>query len=222
MNSMPDPVYDSELVAAVGEVDAPAPVADEVLLASVDRAREALLEITPAATIGEPAGHIVEDEHVVSLLFHTTLEGYPGWFWTVSLTRVEGSEPTVLEAELMPGESALLAPDWIPWSERLADYRASQEAAEAAAREAAEAELADDDDLDEEEDEDDEFDEDLDDDEDDDDLDEDVVPVLHSGDLDGVDVDALDDDADDDFDDESDEGDSDDDADADDDYGDDR
>jgi hypothetical protein len=31
-----------------------------------------------------------------------------------------------MEAELMPGEGALLAPDWVPWAERLEDYRAAQ------------------------------------------------------------------------------------------------
>jgi hypothetical protein len=35
----------------------------------------------------------------------------------------------VLETELMPGEGALLAPDWVPWSERLEEYRAAQAAA---------------------------------------------------------------------------------------------
>jgi hypothetical protein len=29
----------------------------------------------------------------------------------------------------MPGEGALLAPDWVPWSERLEEYRAAQAAA---------------------------------------------------------------------------------------------
>lgn len=108
--------------------------ADETLLAAVDLARAALLEITPADTIGEPVGHIVEGEHVVSLLFDCTMSGYPGWHWTVSLSRVDDdSEPSVLETELMPGGEALLAPEWVPWSDRLADYRSAQELAAAEA-----------------------------------------------------------------------------------------
>lgn len=108
--------------------------ADETLLAAVDLARAALLEITPADTIGEPVGHIVEGEHVVSLLFDCTMSGYPGWHWTVSLSRVDDdSEPSVLETELMPGGEALLAPEWVPWSDRLADYRTAQELAAAEA-----------------------------------------------------------------------------------------
>ncbi len=108
--------------------------ADERLLAAHDLARAALLEITPEPSIGPVVGHVVEGEHVLSLLFDCTLPGYPGWRWTVSLARVdEQSDPVVLEAELLPGEKALLAPDWVPWSERLAEYQAAQEAARSAA-----------------------------------------------------------------------------------------
>lgn len=170
------------------------PVPDSVLLASVDVARAALYEITDASTVGEPVGHVVEDEHVVSLLFECTLPGYPGWNWTVTLTRVDdGSEPSVLEAELMPGSRALLAPEWVPWSERLAEYQAQQEAARAEAAEAAagdEAAATDDDATDDDEFDDDELDI-------DDELDDDLE-TLHGGDIDGVDIDIDIDDDDDD------------------------
>ena len=99
---------------------------DEDLLGAVELARAALLEITTADTIGDPAGHLVEGENAVSLLFQATMTGYPGWFWTVSVGRVAGEEPTVLEAELMPGDDALLAPEWVPWSDRLADLAAQE------------------------------------------------------------------------------------------------
>ena len=47
----------------------------------------------------------------------------------------------------MPGPDSLVAPDWVPWSERLADYKALQAELEAqAALDAAEAEDADDED----------------------------------------------------------------------------
>jgi hypothetical protein len=110
-------------------------VADERLLTAVDQARTALLEITPADTIGVPLGHIVEGEHVMSLLFDCNLAGYPGWRWTVTLARVdENSDPSVLETELTPGDDALIAPEWVPWSDRLADYRTAQELAAAVTR----------------------------------------------------------------------------------------
>ncbi|TAL43449.1 MAG: DUF3027 domain-containing protein [Salinibacterium sp.] len=144
-----------------------------------DLAREALLEITTADTIGDYVGQTDEGGGAVSVLFASKQPGYPGWIWTVSVADVEGSEPTVLEAELMPGEDALLAPDWVPWSDRLAEYEAAQELL-------GEASDGDEDDADE-----------SDADEDDD---EDVVgsDVLHGGDLDGVDIDDLDDEDDDD------------------------
>ena len=112
------------------------PEADPVLLAAADLAREALLDITPADTIGDLIGNIVEGEHVMSLLFDCTIPGYPGWRWTVSLSRIDADSPAaVLETELTPGDDALVAPDWIPWSDRLADYRTAQELAAAVAAE---------------------------------------------------------------------------------------
>jgi hypothetical protein len=137
-------------------------------------AREALLEITPADTVGDYFGETDEGDGAVSVLFDSNQPGYPGWKWTVSIAHIEGSEPTVLEAELMPGEGALLAPDWVPWSDRLADYEAAQEALGD----------VDGDELDED--------------------DDDVGGggILHSGDVDGVDIDDLDDESDDDDDDE--------------------
>ncbi|WP_353816390.1 DUF3027 domain-containing protein [Agromyces sp. SYSU T00266] len=117
-----------------GIVAEPAPiVADEVLLAAVDLARGALLEVTPAQSVGSVVGHVADGEHVLSLHFAADLPGYPGWHWSVTLARVEDADPTVLETELLPGEQALLAPEWVPWSERLAEYRASQAAAAAEA-----------------------------------------------------------------------------------------
>lgn len=203
--------------------DAPARVlvADAVLLDSVDLARRALLEVTPPETVGSVAGHLVEDEHVLTLLFAADLSGYPGWHWSVTIARVDGGEPTVLETELMPGETALLAPEWVPWSERMADYRAAQEAA--AAVEAAEGEAGDEEGLG---DEDDEIDEDVDDDELDEDEDEsdlddeaelDAAFGHDAGDdaFDGIDIDALDDSAEEADDEDDDEADEDDDLGAD-------
>ena len=144
-------------------------------------ARAALLEVTPEATIGAPTG-TVDEAGATTVTFLANMSGYPGWHWTVSVATLEGEDPSVLEVELMPGDGALLAPDWVPWSERLADYEAAQEAL------AADAE-SDDDDTDDDES----------DDDDDDDLGSDV---LHGGDLDGVDIDDPDEELDEDDDDD--------------------
>lgn len=101
---------------------------DPVLLAAVDQARAALAEITDAANIGEPAGHEVNGIHVLTLFFENTMPGYPGWRWAAAVARVdEESAVNVLEVELLPGPGALTAPAWLPWSERLAQYREAQE-----------------------------------------------------------------------------------------------
>ncbi|MCT1396478.1 DUF3027 domain-containing protein [Microbacterium sp. p3-SID338] len=165
------------------------PDADARLVEAHDLALSALREITPAATIGPAAGYIPEEDGSVSLRFENRLPGYPGWYWTVTVARVDGEEPTVLEVELLPGDGALLAPEWVPWAERLAEYRAHQaELAEAAAAGGDDEADTDDEDADGE----------LDDDGiDDDELDEDGSDILHAGDLDGVDIDELDDSEDD-------------------------
>ncbi|MDA4895051.1 DUF3027 domain-containing protein [Streptomyces sp. MS2A] len=193
------------------------PEADQRLLDARDLALAALHEITPASTVGPPAGHQVEADGSVSLTFENRLAGYPGWYWTVTVARVDDAEPTVLEVELLPGDGALIAPDWVPWAERLAEYRAHQaELAEQAAAQGDDEdedadldddEALDDEDTDEESDDEEEFDDDSD--------EEAVAPRLHAGDVDGVDIDELDesaddeddeDSADDDEDDEDDEG----------------
>lgn len=169
------------------------PEPDDRLIGAHDLAVAALKEITPASTIGPPAGYLLEDDDSVSLRFENRLPGYPGWYWTVTVARVEDAEPTVLEVELLPNDGALLAPEWVPWAERLAEYRAHQAelAEQAAAAEAEGAESATSaDDSDE-----DDVDPDEDDSDDDDELDDDPSGsrVLHAGDLDGVDIDELDD-----------------------------
>ena len=176
--------------------------------ALVSIARDALLQMTSADTIGELVDERDDGDGIVTLYFTSEMVGYPGWRWTVSLSNFDDQEPSVLETELTPGDGALLAPDWVPWSDRLADYKAAQEGEEAA--ESDDDESDDDDDSDDDESDESEEDE-------DDDLGSDI---LHGGDVDGVDIDEAladvesdDDDPDDDDpdDDESSEDDDDDD-----------
>lgn len=188
---------------------------DPSLLDARELALSALAEITPDSTVGDAAGYRAEGDGVVSLRFDNRLAGYPGWFWTVTIARVEDAEPTVLEVELLPGDGALLAPEWVPWAERLADYQAAQEAAAQAAAEAGD-DGSDDDESDDDDSDDDEDDDELDDVDDLDaaDFDEDGSRILHAGDVDGVDIDELADDEDSDDEDDSDDDDeSDDDSD---------
>ena len=91
-------------------------------------ARSALAEISPPGTVGALLERTPLEDGVAQLSFASTLSGYRGWHWSVSVAELPGEEPTVMEAELLPGDGALLAPDWVPWAERLEDYRAAQAA----------------------------------------------------------------------------------------------
>lgn len=148
-------------------------------------AREALAEITNSKHVGALRDVTIAGD-VATVRFSTTQGGYPGWAWTVSIAVNPGMEPAILETELMPGDGALVAPDWVPWADRLEDYLAQQ------------AESGSGDDADDEtDDEDDEHDD------DEHELDDDVDGVdidLHADDVDAEGEEDLEDDDDDDLD----------------------
>ena len=110
-----------------------------------DRARLAAVEAAPKNGVGDFLTQIEEDENVYTFLFAAKMKGYVGWTWSVSLF-ANDEDTSVSEVNLMPGEDSLIAPNWVPWSERLADYKALQVELEAqAALEAEENGTADDD-----------------------------------------------------------------------------
>lgn len=116
---------------------------DAMLAAAVDQARRELETITPAGTIGEHLGAKREEDRVVTHLFASRLAGYVGWQWFAVLTRNSRSKVvTVSEIGLLPSEDSVLAPPWVPWSERVRpeDVAAMQAEDEAAAGEAGGAE----------------------------------------------------------------------------------
>jgi hypothetical protein len=90
-----------------------------VLAAAVELARAAA-EASAGEAVGAHLGAYSDDERVVTHAFEASLPGYTGWFWAVTLARVpRGKTPTVDEVVLLPGAGALLAPEWVPWQERL-------------------------------------------------------------------------------------------------------
>jgi hypothetical protein len=94
----------------------------ETLLANaIELARAAAIEVAGHSDdVGEHLGYTAEGQRLVSHRFDANLPAYPGWFWTVTLARVpRGRVATVCEVELLPGTDALLAPAWVPWSERI-------------------------------------------------------------------------------------------------------
>ncbi|GAA1739456.1 DUF3027 domain-containing protein [Rothia terrae] len=93
---------------------------DEVIAAAKDLALTGILEITNSESVG-PVHHVRgEEERLSTHLFECALPGYRGWFWFATLARAPRSKHvTVCEVGLLPGDDALLAPEWVPWSDRV-------------------------------------------------------------------------------------------------------
>lgn len=93
---------------------------DKVTMAAVDLARDAAVEAAEDFGVGDYLGALAEDARVVTHFFACPHPGYVGWQWAVTLVRAaRAKDPTVNEVVLLPGEHALRAPQWVPWSERL-------------------------------------------------------------------------------------------------------
>ena len=89
---------------------------------ALDLARAALL-----ADAGEPQliGEYLSvdfdaENRMASYLFEAFLPGYKGWRWVVTITKVDAdSAATVCDVVVLPGPDALLAPEWIPYIDRI-------------------------------------------------------------------------------------------------------
>jgi len=107
---------------------------DAVLAASVDVARTAIEGIAKASEIGEHLAARTEGDRLVTHLFESKLPGYVGWQWYAVLTRNSRSKVvTVNELGLLPSEDSILAPEWVPWAERVRPEDAQAEDAQAEA-----------------------------------------------------------------------------------------
>lgn len=62
----------------------------------------------------------VDGDRIVTHLFSCLDPAYRGWRWAVTLSRAARSKTaTVCESVLLPGPDSALAPQWVPWRERL-------------------------------------------------------------------------------------------------------
>nr|WP_206327637.1 DUF3027 domain-containing protein [Streptomyces sp. S3(2020)] len=87
---------------------------------AVDLARTAAEEAAAPGVVGEHAGLESEGDRVVTHFFECKELGYRGWRWAVTVARASRAKVVTLdEVVLLPGSDALLAPEWVPWSERL-------------------------------------------------------------------------------------------------------
>ncbi len=93
---------------------------DQACAEAVDLARDAVIAVVGAAEVGDHLGVQAEGERIVTHLFDCADPAYAGWRWAVTVVRAPRAKAvTVSETVLLPGPGALLAPDWVPWHDRL-------------------------------------------------------------------------------------------------------
>lgn len=85
-----------------------------------DLARAAALEVAGEGQVGPHVGIEAEGDRVATHLFESRQPGYVGWRWAVTVARASRAKVvTIDEVVLLPGPDALLAPEWVPWRDRL-------------------------------------------------------------------------------------------------------
>jgi hypothetical protein len=84
-------------------------------------ARQAAIEDAGKAEfVGEFYSIDCDDERVATYLFKAKLPGYSGWMWAVTVAKVDAqSSATICDVVLLPGAKSLLAPNWVPYSQRI-------------------------------------------------------------------------------------------------------
>ncbi|MDJ1138141.1 DUF3027 domain-containing protein [Streptomyces iconiensis] len=93
---------------------------DKLCAEAVELARAAVEEAADPGTVGEWIEAVADGDRVVTHFFEAYEPGYRGWRWAVTVARASRAKKvTVDESVLLPGPEALLAPEWVPWSERL-------------------------------------------------------------------------------------------------------
>ncbi len=94
---------------------------DAVAVAAVEIARQAAEDVAGPGAVGDHIEAVPEGERVVTHYFACSSRGYRGWRWAVTVARASRARTaTVSEVCLLPGPDSVLAPAWVPWSERIA------------------------------------------------------------------------------------------------------
>ncbi len=91
-----------------------------VLTGAVDQARAAVVEFSGADAVGDYLGVSYEDTSAATHRFLAHLPGYIGWQWAAVVAAYPGADQaTISEVVLIPGPTSLLAPEWVPWDQRV-------------------------------------------------------------------------------------------------------
>ncbi|MFE3601933.1 DUF3027 domain-containing protein [Streptomyces sp. NPDC059096] len=95
-------------------------IPDRLCAEAVDLARSAAEEAAAPGVVGEHVSAVADGDRVVTHFFECKEPGYRGWRWAVTVARASRAKNVTLdETVLLPGSDSLLAPEWVPWSERL-------------------------------------------------------------------------------------------------------
>jgi hypothetical protein len=89
-------------------------------------AEKAAKESAPVGGVGKFLGTVDEEANVVSYRFQASMKEYVGWEWNVVVFQAKKADPTISEVVLLPGKDSIVAPDWVPWSERRAELEKSE------------------------------------------------------------------------------------------------
>jgi Protein of unknown function (DUF3027) len=93
---------------------------DQASADAVDLARAVAEADAGPDQVGPHVGIEVEGDRVVTHLFASLNPAYVGWRWAVTVARAARSKVvTVSESMMLPGPDSLLAPPWVPWTERV-------------------------------------------------------------------------------------------------------
>jgi hypothetical protein len=91
-----------------------------VLTGAAEVARAAVEEFSGADAVGDYLGVSYEDPDAATHRFLAHLPGYQGWQWAIVVAAYPGADhATISEVVLVPGPTALLAPEWVPWEQRV-------------------------------------------------------------------------------------------------------
>ena len=116
----PGPLLEALLVAMDSVDTDDRPDLEAVLMGAVEQARAAIIEFSGEDTLGEYLGAGFEDPTAATHRFLADMPGYRGWQWAVVVAACPGADhATISEVVLVPGPTALLAPKWVPWQERV-------------------------------------------------------------------------------------------------------